>query len=217
MNFRTLGLRIGDRASFACKSGQVGTDDEAAHAVADKIDLGNQSSAGILDHVEKLPQRHAQFFDGAAVDRLLDAIVEEIDRRRDELRREAAEGLGRPRSEIGHVLGGITEICHPFNSTTGGVEPPDGTTGKASTVTVGRRRPLFARIRPTADTVTAYSPAFIVSEAASMISSPLMLGPTANPLPCAPTITAVRLLAFRTKSSVSAGASIAIRSPACSR
>src|ERR1039458_5408940 len=73
--------------------------------------------------------------------------------------------------EIGQELGGNTENCHPFNSTTGGVEPPGGTTGKASTVmlaTAARSSPDSSR----AETVTAYSPAFIVREAARRTSSP---------------------------------------------
>src|ERR1035438_4744713 len=92
--------------------------------------------------------------------------------------------------EIGQELGGNTENCHPFNSTTGGVEPPGGTTGKASTVmfaTAVRCSPVSS----TADTVTAYSPSFIVREAASKMSFPPMLGPTANPLACIPLIVTV--------------------------
>ena len=90
------------------------------------------SAASILDHVEKLPQRHAQFLDGAAVDGLLDAIVEEIDRGATSCDARLPKVAADPVA-IGQELGGRTENCHPFNNTTG-VVPPVGTTGRASTV-----------------------------------------------------------------------------------
>ena len=205
-------IEHGSQRAVHLKPRQVRPNDKATHAVADQIDLGNKSAARVLDHVEELAKRHAQLLDGAAVYGLLDAIIEKVNSRGANCETRLPNVAAEPVGAIGQVLDGKTEgNCHPLSKTTG-VVLPVGTVAKASTVMFA----VAVRSWPessTADSVTEYSPAGIVSEAARLTSLPNVSGATAKPFPGDPLMVTACVFAVLSNSRVSSSASIGVLSP----